>query len=193
MIRKMNELNEKNMNYVLPTQADEPLKRGEVNVNLAKAIAKRLEDKYASRNLKFTSPFEGLEPVQAYGYLDGLRFYFRFRGRIAKLNIGPFDQQIEDLTILRYQEKDKAKALENQPQNVFEPTVISESDPEFYPIRVTQSSTVTWLSGKGSTFDLFSALIDSLSVVDEGNQVEESTKVYLFEGLEAAKTYWASR
>lgn len=54
-----------------------------------------LEGKYADRGLKFTSPFEGLAPIQAYGHLDGKRFYFRLRGGSASLRVGVYDKAIE--------------------------------------------------------------------------------------------------
>jgi hypothetical protein len=47
-----------------------------------------LEKKFADRGLRFTSTFEGTDPVQAYGHLDGLRFYFRFRYDSASLVLG---------------------------------------------------------------------------------------------------------
>lgn len=48
----------------------------------------RLEEKYADRGLKFTRGFSGSTPVQAWGVIDGYRFYFRYRGDMASIRIG---------------------------------------------------------------------------------------------------------
>lgn len=52
------------------------------------AVEKFLEEKYADRGLKFTAGFGGSYPVQAWGIIDGYRFYFRFRHDSASIRIG---------------------------------------------------------------------------------------------------------
>lgn len=52
------------------------------------AVEKLLEEKYASRGLKFTAGFGGSYPVQAWGIIDDYRFYFRFRHDSASIRIG---------------------------------------------------------------------------------------------------------
>lgn len=47
-----------------------------------------LEEVHANLGLRFTQPFNGLMPVQAYGWILGKRFYFRFRGDTATLTVG---------------------------------------------------------------------------------------------------------
>lgn len=97
-----------------------------------------LEAKYESRGLEFTSGFEGAVPVQAYGYVDGMRFYFRFRGNVSSLSIGPFDADYEkryahfsnyrDAEQNTKREKEGLPPLSrssNHPQ--------TEDDPRFYP------------------------------------------------------------
>jgi hypothetical protein len=69
------------------------------------AVTADLEAKYADRGLKFTVSFAGAMPVQAFGYVDGMRFYFRFRGNSASLRVGPFDQAFEDLHYHRMAEQ----------------------------------------------------------------------------------------
>lgn len=53
-----------------------------------KLAAVELEEMYVSRGLKFTQGFTGSFPVQAYGIIDGYRFYFRYRGDNASIRIG---------------------------------------------------------------------------------------------------------
>lgn len=50
-----------------------------------------LESQLASEGLRFTKPFHGAMPMQAYGWLRGERFYFRFRGDNASLLVGTVD------------------------------------------------------------------------------------------------------
>jgi hypothetical protein len=59
-------------------------------------IVNSLETKYAKENLKFTIPFRGSYPVQAFGELKGMRFYFRFRSDTASLHIGVYNQTVEN-------------------------------------------------------------------------------------------------
>lgn len=58
-------------------------------------VAEVLEKLYAHRGLKFDVVFEGLEPVQAHGDIDGMRFYFRERGGISSLKVGKYDVELE--------------------------------------------------------------------------------------------------
>lgn len=50
-----------------------------------------LEAKFADRGLRFTEGFRGACPMQAYGWIDGERFYFRYRSDIATLRVGLID------------------------------------------------------------------------------------------------------
>ncbi len=54
-------------------------------------IIQKLEALYSERRLKFTTSFQGAVPVQAYGLMDGLRFYFRYRHDVGSLGLGHFD------------------------------------------------------------------------------------------------------
>jgi hypothetical protein len=54
-----------------------------------------LENLYKHRELKFTSVFEGYVPVQAYGLIDGMLFYFRKRGGVYSLKVGLYDLEVE--------------------------------------------------------------------------------------------------
>lgn len=50
--------------------------------------ATNLEMRYANRGLKFNSGFRGSVPVQAFGTIDGMMFYFRYRGDYGSLQVG---------------------------------------------------------------------------------------------------------
>lgn len=182
----------------------------------AQATADKLEAKYADRGLKFTSVFAGACPVQAYGHLDGLRFYFRFRGNTGRLNLGPYDQTIEELIALRHNEQSNInlevadsklkaglisedehrwKTLVNAPSKI-----VLESDTQFYPTAIFKeaisegSDAEDHLKGYLSeleTFEMFSQLADTLTVRLERERINEGTRIYLFEGQEAAQAYRA--
>lgn len=57
-------------------------------IEAKRKVEKFLEEKYAERGLKFTRGFSGSIPVQAWGVIDGYRFYFRYRGDVASIRIG---------------------------------------------------------------------------------------------------------
>lgn len=54
---------------------------------------RNLEERFADRGLVFTRDFSGAMPVQAFGVIDGMRFYFRFRHNTATLNVGELDPE----------------------------------------------------------------------------------------------------
>lgn len=56
-----------------------------------KAVCAVLEEAFPETGLRFTSAFRGIMPVQAYGWILGQRFYFRFRGDTATLVVGNVD------------------------------------------------------------------------------------------------------
>jgi len=77
------------------------------------AVAEELEAEFKDRELKFTVVFEGMVPVQAFGWLDGSRFYFRFRSDYASLIVGKYDKDWEqedfDKRLARYREAKEAR------------------------------------------------------------------------------------
>lgn len=113
-----------------------------------------LEEKYADRGLKFTSPFEGLAPIQAYGHLDGKRFYFRLRGGEASLRVGVYDKALEVEEKKRQNERFGYPIVSNIPK---------ESDPELYPTVIQLESYAP--SNKRKMVELFSLLADTLEPV----------------------------
>ena len=187
------------------------------------AVCARLEEKYQARGLKFTQPFYGAVPVQAYGLLDGLRFYFRFRHNWGNLRLGPYDEEIERLTFQRLQETDVRYHAEQKAR--FEAGEISkeryedsldysfarggmamEQDPTFLPTRIVKAAGVAgsddpeddyngFLSDEES-FELFSQLVETLEDVPAEEQLHERERVWLYEGLEAAEAWdkaWTQR
>lgn len=115
-----------------------------------------LEGKYADRGLKFTSPFEGLAPIQAYGHLDGKRFYFRLRGGSASLRVGVYDKAIEVEKKKDTNERLGYPVIQNIPK---------ESDPDLYPTMMEFESFTS--SDKGKMVDLFSFLVETLEPVPD--------------------------
>lgn len=117
-----------------------------------------LEEKYADRGLKFTSPFEGLAPIQAHGHLDGKRFYFRLRGGEASLRVGVYDLAIE---IANKKRRNTSLGIAANSTSVFK--IPKESDKDLYPTVVLFAS---WAdSYKRRMPELFSILMDTLEPV----------------------------
>lgn len=56
-----------------------------------RAVEETLEDDFAKQGLRFTKGFHGAMPVQAYGWILGQRFYFRYRHDTAVLHVGNVD------------------------------------------------------------------------------------------------------
>lgn len=113
-----------------------------------------LEEKYSDRGLRFTSPFEGLAPIQAYGHLDGKRFYFRLRGGEASLRVGVYDKEIEVAQKKHRNESFGYTVVTNIPK---------ESDPELYPTVIQFESYAN--SAKLRMPELFSTLVETLEPV----------------------------
>lgn len=123
-----------------------------------------LEEKYADRGLKFTSPFEGLAPIQAYGHLDGKRFYFRLRGGDASLRVGVYNLAIE---VERKTLRNERLGYPAGSSDVFK--VPKESDKDLYPTVALFEAYAP--SRKLSMPELFSILMESLEAVPPAEQV----------------------
>lgn len=54
-------------------------------------VARSLEQLHKDRNLKFSSVFDGYVPVQAFGFVDNVRFYFREREGNVSLTVGRYN------------------------------------------------------------------------------------------------------
>lgn len=123
-----------------------------------------LEEKYADWGLKFTSPFEGFAPIQAYGHLDGKRFYFRLRGGDASLRLGVYDLAIE---VAEKQHRNERLGLPANSSEVFK--VPKESDKDLYPTIIQFESYAA--SNKRKMVELFSILVETLEPVPTEPQV----------------------
>lgn len=163
-----------------------------------------LEERFVDRGLQFTRRFSGAVPVQAYGYIDGLRFYFRLRHNTASLRCGPYDLGIEVVTYRNthdsyltkltrlvdageIKENDEARvALTRNALNRLR--MQSPDSTDFYPYRITLRSEIDdvipgdvylgWLE-PDALAELFVRLVESLSPVPESEQVSEHTQQLL--------------
>jgi hypothetical protein len=150
---------------------------------LALAVS-NLESKYSHRGLQFEIGFIGSVPVQAYGHLDGMRFYFRFRHDSARLDLGLYDAEKEEADYQRdlehersrkeKAEKDLAAGEISEMDYMFwtmsTASKVEESNKDYYPNPVLKSVSIHaytgepyagWLDGKQAE-DLFSRLADRL-------------------------------
>lgn len=178
------------------------------NFKNKKDVSRQLEADYADRGLKFTVDIIGAVPVQAWGHIDGLRFYFRFRGNVAQLRVGPYVHEFEKLYAQRvnediakrneeYEKQDRSdrellRSLQREEQ------VVREDAVDFIPHHVAKYS---FLEGSdpediynGSlspeeAYETFSKLIDTLEDVPEKEQLSEHERIWIYKGREAANVY----
>lgn len=143
-----------------------------------------LESKYSHRGLRFETPFLGSVPVQAYGHLDGMRFYFRFRHDAARLDLGVYDAEQEEADYqrdLKNEQLRKEKAEQELAAGkisdydymfltMSSAVKTEEDDKDYYPNPVLKSVSIHsytgdqwagWLDGKQAE-ELFSKLADRL-------------------------------
>jgi len=181
------------------------------------ATVAELEARHADRGLHFTQPFYGMMPVQAFGHIDGQRFYFRFRHNSATLQVGPYDPEIEQLTYERrrqgnerHRQADLALLAAGQiTQERLDEGArmrayntprgpVPEYEPAFLPTRITASASVMGPGAKNSelgdlteaqALEIFSALVTALAPVPEEEQLHPRTRIWLYEGWEAAEAY----
>ncbi len=141
----------------------DPFLRGNQN------IISSLEEKYKHRNLKFTSAFEGIVPVQAYGKIDNLYFYFRLRGDAASLIVGSYDDEIEEA---RYQENinqtqkflaetgiTDISFINSEKNKIVKPTGLEKN---YYPSLVWFENKIVTDEKTTTYLDIFSKLVDTL-------------------------------
>lgn len=181
-----------------PTPAEEKefAKWMKAHRKAVKAVATDLETQYSDRELKFTEPFCGSVPVQAWGYMDGYRFYFRFRGDTGSLRLGianpEYYVRINDLRAKREARKLaqledglKTGALtqseydeEMEFVNLFGKTedekVPEFDEPRFFPTHIKKSSMVLNYTGERyegtltpeQMLDIFTKLVEGLEECD---------------------------
>lgn len=184
------------------------------------AMIDQLEAKYSSRGLKFTQPFHGACPVQAYGHIDGIRFYFRFRGNWGSIKAGPYNREIEELYALRLQEDSNTRKMRDKKrlesgeiterefkfstefEDISDLAIVEETVPNFYPHIISKVSSCEGhtpgddyngdLDNK-EAYDIFSQLVDSLEDVPQDEQLDESFRVWMYEGRAAMELWQKNR
>lgn len=124
--------------------------------------AQLLEEQFNKRGLQFTAPFEGLSLMQAYGYLDGKRFYFHLRNGDASLCVGVYDRAAE-------MRKVRQTSEDNRPNpglstSRMRADIPKETDSRLFPSVVLLASHVE--SDRERLVDLFANLIDNLKPVE---------------------------
>ena len=134
--------------------------------NDAEAVA-LLEGRYSQRALHFTVVFEGLEPLQAFGRIDGKRFYFRLRGKTASLVVGHYDRDVEVQKAAEQNER-----FRNIYGNGLVIKVPDEKRVDLHPSVVEFASSfelgagdVQFPEGLTGLAGIFAALVDSLAPV----------------------------
>lgn len=174
-----------------------------------------LEARHADRGLRFqrdpdgTPAGFGFVPAQAFGTIDGQRFYFRFRSDHARVQVGPFDADLE-LALERRELMWRAVDRDNIPEShrfdadgreSFEWFLANDHGLEstidtigpghaFVPERVTARADVHNVTGErfGSSCSddefliLFQRLLDGLQQFPEVEQIDPHTIAYLTEG-----------
>jgi hypothetical protein len=181
-----------------PTPAEEEQFAKWINAHrkAVKAVVADLEAEFADRQLKFTVPFAGSIPVQAWGYMDGYRFYFRFRGDIGALRLGIANPQhyVEINNLKNEREVRQLAELEDglksgnldkmeydkklQFFTRFMKTEKEESpefdDPQFYPTHIKKQSVIPDYTGEryegaltpAQMSDIFTKLVKTLEDCD---------------------------
>ena len=122
-----------------------------------------LEAQFNKRGLQFTSPFEGLSLMQAYGFLDGKRFYFHLRHGNASLCVGIYDKAAE-LKRIRRNEGTSPQPAQGHKKGLQSSPIPKETDLNLFPSVVLLTSRVE--SHQQKLVDVFSALVDTLKPVE---------------------------
>ena len=185
-----------NMEHPTPAEEKDFAERMKAHREAVKVVVEELENKYVARQLKFTVPFGGNIPVQAFGYMDGYRFYFRFRRDVASLRLGianpehyvrinALRKNRERSQLAKY-EADLASGQLTKAEydeeleffHMFSKTEDEEApefdDPQFYPTHIKKESVVRDYTGEpyeGSLTpsqmeDVFTKLVENLEECD---------------------------
>lgn len=133
-----------------------------------------LEDKYSERGLKFTLNFSGAIPLQAFGTIDDMLFYFRFRGDAGSLRVGTLSEDYFEQKLAR-EIRNWEGFLPDGPLGFPEPkpTLQAPSDRDM-PDLIKKHAFIEDYTGepynasldKDEMIDIFSKLIEALEDVD---------------------------
>ena len=152
-------------------------------------VVARLEKKYQDRGLKFTVPFGGAVPVQAFGVLDDLYFYFRFRHDCGQLRLGPYDQKLEDQLWAAGERDRLARIAKHGPSDFGDRPKerVVEPGEDFYPTKIAKFGYVGDFFGEPyagflsptEAEDLFVQLVDALRDIPEDEQIDRFTLAFI--------------
>jgi hypothetical protein len=165
---------------------------------LRRKVFHAIEERLSDRGLKFEDRGLGFVPVQAFGRIDGQRFYFRFRGDTASLTVGTFDKALELAEWLWRKENDvtyEAQLTAEDANHLMFGMLIAQSnrpletDLNLIPTRVTAwagADDVTGEPHNGSLeldefATLFERLMSELVPVPENDQIDSTVIANLTE------------
>lgn len=75
---------------------------------------KELEELFADRGLIFYNRHGGYVPMQIYGEIDGLKFYWRTRGNTSSIKLGPYSPEVDAENIRKEKERKKEQYEEHK-------------------------------------------------------------------------------
>lgn len=179
-----------------PTEEAEFAKWMKAHREATQAVVEDLETTFADRQLKFTVPFCGSIPVQAWGYMDGVRFYFRFRRDFGALRLGIADPEyyVKINNLKNKREAEQLAKLEDELETgkltkaeydewldfytrfnrTKDEKVPELDDPQFYPTHIKRDSSIREYTGEqyegaltpAQMKDLFTKLVNLLEDCD---------------------------
>ena len=124
--------------------------------------SRELEARMSGWNLSFTQDFRGACPMQAFGWINGERFYFRYRNDVATLLVGTVDPEIarknyeHDRTVKAQSMVDfvagNRELGEEERKEMFErfankAVMASNNDADAYPTKVTARASLGNIRG----------------------------------------------
>ena len=98
--------------------------------------------------------------MQAFGYLDGKRFYFGLRGNIASLTVGRYDRDVE---VRLAAEQNERLGFVIGETHLSQP--VEEDAPDLFP-SVIELQSREEVNGR-KLFNVFSLLVESLEPVED--------------------------
>lgn len=143
-------------------------------IDLRNSAVETLEQHYQDRGLKFTVPFTNNIPNQAFGQIDGMLFYFRYRGDSASLRVGTIP-----MFRLEREHVQAVKRWKEDPTSPFgwkkeRPTKRELNGVNDMPVAIKKESFLTDYTGeplnssldREQMVDLFTKLVEALEDVD---------------------------
>lgn len=182
-------------NSLEPSEEERAERRAARRAMVKDAVVE-LETKFSERGLRFTEDFHGACPLQAFGWIDGQRFYFRFRGDSASLRVGTvnperaqklydYDRTVKAQSMVNFV-AERRELAEGEYESLFEQfannaILATNDDSDALPTDITALSVKGNVLGEQyagdlnttkEIVDLFTTLVDNL----EPYEVKESAK-----------------